>query len=199
MSKPFPERCLRGLRESGYIEEDQSGNVFVLSKAFEEDNGSRTDRVESRKKSNHYECSINWEDHLTESFRQLTQNTNARNGILTVLLVDLETAKQRCSLYGQLEWEREVRRGNAFHGNLLYPGISSKAVRRQFAAVIANCVQPGVVFTSPNNYQSELDRRAELELARQAELEQGKSIGLPHGWRRVSFLLRAFFARLWKG
>jgi hypothetical protein len=172
-AKPFPERCLRGLRDKNHIEQDPNGTtVWILGKAFEPNWKTREDRTSKRRKSDHYESSINWEDHAAKSFQKLCEDRkNAEHGILSIRLADLEKAKQVNPLAsGSLDWERDEIRGNPFHGNLLFSGNLPKTIVRELAAVIATHVQDKLSFIEPVNYESELAARAtQTEAANKSE------------------------------
>jgi hypothetical protein len=159
MDKPFPERCLRGLRDRDHLQRDQNGStVWILGKAFEPPWSTRQDRVSNRAKSDHYESSINWEDHATESFQILcTDQKNAKCGIVSICLADLKTARQVNPLAAtSLDWERDPIRNNPFHGNLLFSGNLPRPIVRELAAVIATHVQGNLTLIEPENYDSEL-------------------------------------------
>jgi hypothetical protein len=96
MNQPLPERCLRGLRDKDQIERDPNGAfIWILGKAFEPNWKSKEDRVTSRRKSDHYESSINWEDHAAEPFKILCEDRKiSGHGIVSIRLADLERAKQ---------------------------------------------------------------------------------------------------------
>lgn len=133
----------------------------MLAKVFEPSWPSRKDRVDQRQKSDHYESSINWEDHVAESFQVLSADLkNAKCGIASILLQDIEKAKQfnpRAST--GLDWEREPIKGNRFHGNLLFSGTLTRAMVRELAAVVATHVQENVILIEPDQYDSELTTR----------------------------------------
>jgi hypothetical protein len=163
MNKPLPERCLRGLRDKDQIDRDPNGaNISVLGNAFWPSWKSRDDRVYSRRKSDHYESSINWEDHAAESFKKLCEERkNAEYGIVSIRLVDLERAKQVNPLAAEsLDWERDRISGNPFHGNLLFSGNLSRPVVRELAAVVASHVRPNLILIEPEKYEAELAARA---------------------------------------
>lgn len=127
MNNPFPERCLRGLRDKDHIERGQDGSVLYISElAFKPPTKKENleNRVSNRHKSNHYESSVNWEDQLVESFRILSEDKkNAGQGIISIRLADLQTAKQVNPVAAQhFDWERDEIKGNPFHGNLLFSG-----------------------------------------------------------------------------
>lgn len=159
--KSFPERCLRGLRDTDCLERDENGRVWVSMKAFLPHWPTIKDRVDRRHKSNHYESSINWEDHIAESFRILcTDPVNAKCGVASVLLQDIKNAKQlnpRAST--MLDWEREPLPKNPFHGNLLFSGTLPRNMVRELAAVIATHVQDNLILIEPDRYVSELTMR----------------------------------------
>jgi hypothetical protein len=165
IDKPFPERCLRGLRDDKLAGRDQTTSiVWIMGKVFEPPWGTPQDR-KFKHKSDHYETSVNWEDHDTKSFQLLCKDqSNAKYGIVSVCLIDLKKAKQFNQLTStSLSWERDEIRGkqaNPFHGNLLFSGTLSKPVVRMLAAVIANQVQEKLIFIEPQNYETELAARA---------------------------------------
>jgi hypothetical protein len=161
MRNRLPKRGLRGLRKADQVDLDDEGSVWVLTSAFEPSWPSRDDRVTKRDKSNHYESSVNWEDHSVESFKVLSEDTsNAKYGILSFRLADLKKAKKQYPRF--VDWEREPIKGNRFHGNILFGGTLSRPRCRQIAAEVANCVQSRIRFTAPTDYESELVRRTEL-------------------------------------
>ncbi len=165
MNTPFPERCLRGLRDNEFIHRDENGKVlFITELAFRPPTkkSNLENRVNRRHKSNHYELSINWEDHATESFQLLRENgDNANCGIVSIRLADLKTAKRVNPLAATyFDWERDQIKGNPFHGNLLFSGELPPPLIRMLAAVIATHVQDKLVFIEPENYDSELAARA---------------------------------------
>src|SRR5687768_11961707 len=117
----FPDCLLRGIRESEWIVLGPDGTLYVLGKALEPHWATAKARVEQRKKSNHYETSINWDEYLTESFRTLCDDTkNAKHGVLVFRLAALEEVRRRDSTAARgLSWERDPIKSNRFHGNLL--------------------------------------------------------------------------------
>lgn len=131
-------------------------------KAFEPHWPTRQARVSSGGKSDHYETSVNWEDHATESFQKLCEDQgNASCGIVSIRLADLETAKQvNPRAATSLDWERDPIKGNQFHGNLLFSGNLPRPMVRELAAVVATHVQNNLTLTEPANYDSELAARA---------------------------------------
>src|SRR6266540_3838660 len=93
MNTPFPERCLRGLRDNEFIHRDENGKVlFITELAFRPPTkkSNLENRVNRRHKSNHYELSINWEDHATESF-QLLPHTSTGSEIRLRAIHSTET------------------------------------------------------------------------------------------------------------
>lgn len=188
--KPLPERCLRGLKDKDCIERTQnSSNVWISAKAFEPHWKTLQDRVSSRHKSNHYESSINWEDHPVEPFQILCRHPqNAKCGIVSIRLADLETAQQvnpRAAVF--LEWERDPIKGNVFHGNLLFSGSLPKPMVRELAAVVATHVQDKIIFIEPENYDSELAARA----TRTTAFSESKPTNL---WQRFLAFVYALFS-----
>ena len=175
MRKLFPARCLRGLRNSDHINRDD-GSLHVMWNAFEPSYGSRDDRVKIRHKTDHYECSINWDDHKVASFRILSENANAKHGIASVRRRDLMKVRKICSHF---QWERDPEKSNKYHGNLLFSGTLSRPRCREIAAVIANCVQPGLEFTAAEDNAHELEGRA-------------KKLGNP--WRRLLEWVKDLFS-----
>ncbi|MEK7833035.1 MAG: hypothetical protein AAB401_18240 [Acidobacteriota bacterium] len=191
MNKPFPERCLRGLRDEKFIERDQNGSVLCISElAFKPPTNKNNleDRVSKRNKSNHYESSINWEDDAAESFQTLCEDKkNAGQGIVSICLADLKIAKQVNPLAAtSFDWEREQIKGNPYHGNLLFSGELPLPMVRMLAAVIATHVQPNLILIEPENYNSELAARA-TQTTGASKMEHSGF------WRHVLDYLRLLF------
>ncbi len=193
--KPLPERCLRGLRSENCLERDEIGRVWVSAKAFEPHWGTRQDRRENRQKSDDYETSINWEDHVVEALRILTiDRNNAKCGIVSVRLRDLEMAKSvnpRARV--ALGWERAPIKGNPYHGNLLFSGMLPKTMIRELAGVVATHVQEHLILIQPASFSQELASRAELY-----ELEMGRALDRER-WaplRRLVDRVRSLLSRL---
>lgn len=187
IDKPFPERCLRGLRDKDHIELNQNGRAFwILSKAFEPNWKTREDRISSRGKSDHYESSVNWEDQAAEPFQILCNDSkNTGHGIVSIRLADLTEAKRVNPLAAtSLEWERDKIKGNPFHGNLLFAGNLTKPIARELAAVVATHVQSKLIFIEPENYESELAARA----AQTTTSDKSEPVGL---WPKILAFLRS--------
>jgi hypothetical protein len=160
MQDSFPKTCLRGLRDKDHFHRDQD-TLWIYGKAFEPHDKSFNVRVNNRKKSEHYESSINWEDNAVEPFEKLsTDLNNASYGILCIHLEDLEIAKRDNPLAAtSFDWERDILNDNPYHGNLLFAGNLPKPKRRELAGVIATYVQARSTIFEPGDYESELERR----------------------------------------
>jgi hypothetical protein len=159
MNKQVPARCLRAIRNKDHIEL-VGEKLHVLSAAFEPPKNSRNVRVNNRHKSDHYETSVNWEDDLVDSFKQLTDNPNAKHGILSVRLSDLKDARKICP---EFHWERDSQSDNRYHGNLLFAGETiSSAYRRQIVGHVATCAQVGAKFIHSGDFTKELQGRKEI-------------------------------------
>lgn len=166
--QPYPERCLRGLSKPEYIEREQDSSIpDVTWKAFEPHYKTRDDRKSKRGKSDHFEASVNWDDHVTDSFQILCNDVrNAGQGIVSILLADLKEAKQANPLAAEsLDWERDDIKGNPFHGNLLFSGNLPKYQVRELAAVVASHVRPNMILIEPKDYETELAARKAQTIA----------------------------------
>ncbi len=189
MDKPFPERCLRGLSKPEYLEKDRNSSTpIIVWKAFEPHFPTRQDRVSRRGKSDHYESSVNWEDHSAKSFQTLCEDRkNAGHGIVCICLVDIEKAKQVNPLASaSLDWERDPIKGNPFHGNLLFAGNLPRPMLRELAAVVASHVRPNLILIEPENYETELAARA----IQSKVTNRPKPVGF---WRRILTRVRTMF------
>lgn len=186
--KPFPERCLRGLKDNAHLEVADDGlTVWILSKAFEPHWRTREERTK-RGKSHHYESSINWEDDASEPLQLLCKDAaNAKCGIVSIRLADLEKARQvNPRATTSLSWERDPIKHNQYHGNLLFSGNLPRPLVRELAAVVATHVQDNLLLIKPEDYASELVSRA-ARIGLLSEPEQQVF------WQRIVGRLRAIF------
>jgi len=122
----YPNACLRGLRSSKHVHADLGQ---VATEAYMPDSRTADGRADGR-----METSINWEDEPEVVGFSLAKKDQAKYGLgrLPRSALDLLISEKR-----GIDYDRDIKPGNKYHGNILYAKDLSPPVQRMLAGFLA--------------------------------------------------------------
>ena len=126
----YPERFIKGIPHSNLIHDGIADQELF---AFH-DRDIRADGW--------IEQSINWDDDeetISFTISQIKPNgeIHFKAGVALVLTEELERLKRRTTYRGKVDYERNEKDGNPYHGNLLVINTLSKPTRKAISAYLA--------------------------------------------------------------
>jgi hypothetical protein len=83
------------------------------------------------------ETSINWEDDHTVLAFTLGQRIQSEHGVARVPREELDRVSRLRSCIAKFQYERNIKDGNPFHGNLLFAADCGKPVEKMIASALA--------------------------------------------------------------
>ncbi len=129
----FPDNCIRGIINDGYITPDGSvgSHLFLPSRETAHQRGDGWE-----------ETSINWEDdkHAVPFTLQTTKNDGSikyKTGVVRIPLAEIEHINTHPTTRDLLSYERQAIQNNPYHGNILFRQRIDDSMKKKLAASLA--------------------------------------------------------------
>jgi len=128
---PYPEKFIKGIPDDKCIYED--GTIATHLFHFHENSSRKDDNMDQ---------SINWyddENAITHTLNQINPHSKEihfKEGLVTIVLDDLEWLNKRPGVNNILNYERQPLDQNPYHGNLLiHKDIPKKSMKKISAGI----------------------------------------------------------------